>query len=134
MGDLVSVDPSDVPKRLVDIRSVVGIDHKCGTGTGTLGTVDAQFLQTGIKVDNAVGTVDVCLHINGCVGDTCVSEHGGPFTLLAIRWNRLRKLALQNCGIDQDLGGRNRALTAAGIEFEFPHHIWIKPPYRMCIR
>ena len=32
VGDLVSVDPSDVPKRLVDIRSVVGIDTSVAPG------------------------------------------------------------------------------------------------------
>ena len=121
MRQLVRVNVADLGKNVL-VHRHGRVDDEGASGADALRDINADIFETGVKADDAVRAIDIALHLNGLIRDAAVGVDRRALAFLPIRGDCLSKLTFNNGGIGQDLGRSDCALTAAGIESEFPHN------------
>ena len=124
MGERVGVYVADLTENVLVYRHG-GVYDEGAAGADALGDVNADLSKAGVEADDAVRTVDVALYFDRLIGDAAVGVDRSALAFRTVLGDGLSELDLNDGGVGQYLGSGNCALTAAGIESEFPHDSFV---------
>ena len=128
MGDFVGINGAHHTESRVFV-CLVCVDNQHRTRAHPFADINTQIGQTGIKTDHTVGAINIAFHINGLFGNSGVGVHRSALAFLTVGGDGLAKFPLDNGCVNQNFGGSYGALSATGIELEFPHKAFSILPF-----